>query len=339
VLLAGSTIANATLHNADEIARKDIRLGDRVVIEKGGDVIPKVVAVVDADRADRPDAWQMRATCPECESPLVRPEDEVVWRCENPACPAQLRRRLEHFASRHAMNIEGLGEAIVDQLVALELVRDVADLYTLTVETLEGLVVTPRDPKSERARPRKLGKVGLNLVAEIGRSRQNELWRLIHGLGIRHVGERAAQVLARGFGSLDALAAADVDGLQRVPEIGPIVAASVRTWFEDERHRALVHRLASLAVRTEATEAERAAPAGGPLVGKTFVLTGTLDGVTREEATEAIERLGGKVTGAVSRKTSYVVVGADPGSKADKARELGIETLDEAALRRLIMTP
>ncbi len=205
VLLAGSTIANATLHNADEIARKDIRPGDRVVIEKGGDVIPKVVAVVDAEREGRPGPWQMPAVCPECQSPLVRPEGEVVWRCENPACPAQLRRRLEHFASRYAMNIEGLGEAIVDQLVERGLVADVADLYGLTRETLEELVVAPRDPKSERARPRKLGKVGVNLVAEIDASRRVEFWRLIHGLGIRHVGERAAQLLARGLGSLQAL--------------------------------------------------------------------------------------------------------------------------------------
>ena len=269
----------------------------------------------------------------------MRPETEVVWRCENPACPAQLRRRLEHFASRHAMNIEGLGEAIVDQLVALGLVSDVADLYALTKETLEQLVVTPRDPKSDRARARKLGKVGSNLVAEIAASRESELWRLLHGLGIRHVGERAAEVMARGFGSVAGVAAADVDALQRVPEIGPVVAASVRKWFDDSRNQALVARLADAGVRTQATEAELAAPAGGALTGKTFVLTGTLGSLTREQATEAIEQLGGKVTGSVSRKTSYVVVGVDPGSKAEKARALGVETLDEAAFRRLIMTP
>ena len=337
VVVAGSTIANATLHNADEIARKDIRVSDRVVIEKGGDVIPKVVAVVDADRAGRPAPWQMPPGCPSCDSPLARAADEVVWRCENPACPAQLRRRLEHFASRSAMNIEGLGGAIVDQLVDKGLVADVADLYTLTREALEALVVAPRDPKSDRARPRKLGKVGISLVAEIEASRGNPLWRLLHGLGIRHVGERAAQLLARGLGSLDALAAADEDRLQRVPEIGPVLAASVRAWFEDPRHRALVGRLAERGVRVEASDDELAAPAGGALSGKTFVLTGTLSGMTREDATAAIEGLGGKVTGSVSRKTSYVVVGADPGSKADKARQLGVETLDEAALQRLIM--
>jgi DNA ligase (NAD+) len=337
VLLAGSTIANATLHNADEIARKDIRIGDRVVIEKGGDVIPKVVRVVDADRPARPAPWQMPVACPKCGSPLVRAADEVVWRCENPACPAQLRRRIEHFASRNAMNIEGLGASIVDQLISLNLVRDVADLYQLTREQLEALVVTPREPRSERARPRKLGKVGANLVAEIDASRQRELWRLLHGLGIRHVGERAAELLARATGSLDALAAADLETLQRIPEIGPVVAASVRAWFDDERHRALVRRLAEAGVKTVAAAEELAAPAGGPLEGQTFVLTGTLAGMTREEATAAIERLGGKVSGTVSRKTRYVVVGADPGSKAEKARQLGVETIDEAALGRLIM--
>lgn len=337
VLLAGSTIGMATLHNADEVARRDVRVGDRVLIEKGGDVIPKVVRVEDPDRPGRPPAWVMPSHCPSCGSELVRAEGEVVWRCERSSCPARLRRSLEHFAARSAMNIEGLGEAIVDELVGRGLVSDVADLYGLRRETLESLVVAPREPRSERARPRKLGKVGVNLVEEIAASRDRELWRLVHGLGIRHVGERAAELLARAFGSLEALAAADLDALQRVPEIGPVVAASVRGWFDDERNRALVARLEQAGVRTEATDAERAAPEGGPLTGKTFVLTGTLDGLTREEAQEAIERLGGKVTGSVSRKTTYVVVGADPGSKAEKARQLGIETLDEAALRRLIM--
>jgi DNA ligase (NAD+) len=337
VLLAGSTIANATLHNADEVARKDIRIGDRVLIEKGGDVIPKVVRVVDPDRVGRPAPWQMPSACPECASPLVRAAEEVVWRCENPACPAQLRRRIEHFASRNAMNIEGLGASIVDQLISLKLVHDVADLYHLTREQLESLVVTPREPRSERARPRKLGKVGANLVAEIDASRRRELWRLLHGLGIRHVGERAAELLARGLGSLEALAAADLEALQRIPEIGPVVASSVRTWFDDERHRALVRRLTDAGVSTVATAEERAATAGGPLEGQTFVLTGTLESMTREEAAAAIERLGGKVSSSVSRKTRYVVVGADPGSKAAKARQLGVETIDETALRRLIM--
>ncbi len=338
VPLAGSTIANATLHNADEVARKDIRIGDRVLIEKGGDVIPKVVKVLDPDRPDRGPSWQMPDTCPSCGSRLVRPEDEVVWRCDNAACPAQLRRRIEHFAGRNAMNIEGLGEAIVDQLAERGIVHDVADLYELEAGTLAELVVEPREPRSERARPRKLGKVGRNVVAEIDRSRGNELWRLIHGLGIRHVGERAAQLLSRAFGSLAQLERADQDRLQAVDEVGPVVAASVRQWFDQPRNRTLVARLRTAGVRTEATEAERSSgTALGPLSGKTFVLTGTLSAMTREEAAAAIERLGGKVTGSVSRNTSYVVVGADPGSKARKAAELGVTTLDERAFEHLIM--
>jgi DNA ligase (NAD+) len=339
VSLAGSTIANATLHNADEVQRKDVRIGDRVLIEKGGDVIPKVVKVVDPDRPDRSTPWIMPAECPSCGSHLVRPEGEVVWRCENASCPAQLRRRIEHFAGRNAMNIEGLGEAIVDQLVEQGLVRDVADLYRLDGETLSALVVEPRDPRSDRARPRKLGKVGLNVVAEIDGSRQNDLWRLVHGLGIRHVGERAAQLLSRAFGSLDAIQSASTEQLQSVEEIGPVGAASVREWFDEPGNAALVARLGESGVRLDASEAERAAATErpGPLSGRTFVLTGTLSSMTREDATAAIEGRGGKVTGSVSRKTSYVVVGAEPGSKAEKARTLGVPTLDEEAFRHLIM--
>ena len=335
VFLAGSTIAMATLHNADEVRRKDVRLGDRVVIEKGGDVIPKIVRVLDPDRAGRPDPWEMPPTCPECQSTLVRPEEEVVWRCENASCPARLRRSLEHFASRHAMDIEGLGSAIVDQLLEQGLVHTVADLYGLTAERLEHLVVAPREPASDRARPRKLGKVGTNLAAQIAASRTADLWRVIHALGIRHVGERAAQVLAQAFGDMDRLRAASVDALQATPEIGPVVAASVHSWFAEPHNAALVDRLREAGLTMISTLAP--APAAGALAGKTFVLTGTLESMSREEATAAIERLGGRVSSSVSKKTTAVVVGADPGSKADKARTLGVETIDEAAFRRLII--
>jgi DNA ligase (NAD+) len=326
----------ATLHNAEDIARKDIREGDMVLIEKGGDVIPKVVKPIPADASSRTDPWRMPEACPACVSRLQRPEGEVVWRCENVSCPARIRRALEHFASRGAMDIEGLGEAIVDQLIEHGLVHDFADLYALTGPQLAELVVAPREARSERARPRKLGKVGFNLAAQIDRSRQADLSRLIYALGIRHVGERAAQVLAAGFGHVDALIAATPEQLQQVPEIGPIVAASVRAWFDEPRNLALVERLreAGLGMRSSAPPP---AAAGGPLAGKTFVLTGTLPGMTREEATAAIERLGGRVTSGVSRKTSYVIVGDEPGSKADKARELGVETLDEAAFRSRII--
>jgi DNA ligase (NAD+) len=336
VLLAGSTISMATLHNADEVRRKDARPGDRVLIEKGGDVIPKVVKVVDPDRPGRPEPWQMPAACPSCGSTLVRPDDEVVWRCENSSCPARLRRSLEHFASRRAMDIAGLGEAVVDRLVELGLVHDVADLYALDAGQLENLVVEPFEARSERARPRKLGKFGRNVAAEIDRSRQNDLWRLVHGLGIRHVGERAAQILASACGSMDALSAASAEALQKTPEIGPVLARSVRSWLDEPHNVALLARLRKAGVNMTAAAAPVAA-SERPLEGRTFVLTGTLDAMSREEAAAAIERLGGRVAGSVSRKTSYVVVGHEPGSKADRARELGVETLDEPAFLRLII--
>ena len=335
VLLAGSTISMATLHNAEEVRRKDVRPGDRVLIEKGGDVIPKVVKVVDPDRPDRPDPWEMARACPSCGSTLVRPEEEIVWRCENSSCPARLRRSLEHFASRHAMDIEGLGEAVIDQLIAQDVIHDAADLYRLTAEQLEALVVEPQEPRSERARPRKLGKFGRNLAERIDRSRTTDLWRLIHGLGIRHVGERASQILAQAFGSLDALGSASVEALQRTPEIGPVLARSVRSWFDEPHNTELLRRLAANGVRPAPPPA---APADGarPLEGKTFVITGTLDALSREAAAAEIERLGGRVAASVSRKTSWVVIGRDPGGKAARARELGVETMDEAELLRLL---
>jgi DNA ligase (NAD+) len=335
VPLAGSTISMATLHNADEVRRKDVRPGDRVLIEKGGDVIPKVVKVIDPDRAGRPAPWLMPSECPSCGSTLIRPEGEVVWRCENSSCPTRLRRSLEHFASRRAMDIAGLGEAVVDQLIEQGLVHDVADLYGLEPSQLENLVVEPFDARSERARPRKLGKFGRNLAAEIDRSRTADMWRLIHGLGIRHVGERAAQVLAAAFGSMDALASADREALERTAEIGPVLAESVRSWFDEPHNRTLIERLQQAGVNM--TAAVSARPGALPLEGKTFVITGTLDSMSRDQAGEAVERLGGRVVSSVSGKTNFVVVGREPGSKADRARELGVETLDEPAFLRLII--
>jgi len=338
VFLAGSTIQMATLHNEQEIARKDIRPGDMVLIEKGGDVIPKVVKPITSARAagaGAPRPFVMPTTCPSCGSRLRKPDEEVVWRCENPSCPARLRRSLEHFAARRAMNIDGLGESIIDELVGRGMVRDFADLYRLTAPQLEALVVEPKKGASERARPRKLGKVGTNLVSEIGRSKRAELWRLLHALGIRHVGERGAQALAAAFGHIDALMSASFDALQAVPDVGPVVAASVRSFFDEAPNRRLMARLRKAGLNLGGHEAAR--PAAPTLAGKTFVLTGALVSMTREEAQEAIERVGGKVTGSVSRKTTYVVVGADPGSKLEKARELGVATLDEDAFRRLII--
>ena len=242
VKLAGSTIGMATLHNAEDVARKDIRPGDRVLIEKAGDVIPKVVKAIlpHPDGVPRGEAWQMPTHCPECDSLLQRDEEAVVWRCENPSCPARLRRSLEHFASRTAMNIEGLGASLVDQLIEQGLVHDFADLYHLTAEQLESLVVAPKEPKSERAVARKLGKVGRNVIAQLERSKANDLSRLIYALGIRHVGEKAAATLARHFRSMDRLMTEPLEALQSVSEIGPVVAASVRAFAEEPRNQALV---------------------------------------------------------------------------------------------------
>lgn len=322
VHLSGSTIQLATLHNEQEIARRDIRPGDYVIIEKGGEVIPKVVGPVLSRRGRGVVPWRMPEECPSCGSRLHRPEDEAVWRCVNTGCPARLRRSLEHFASRRAMDIEGLGEALVDQVVATGLVKDFADLYALTVGQLESLERMGR-------------KSAEKLVRQIDGSRRHEPWRLVYGLGIRHVGERAAQALVGAFGSIAALESATVEQLQAVEEIGPVVAASVREYFDEPRNRDLVDRLKAAGVRTTGGKAPRTRGASA-LAGKTFVLTGTLGGLSRDDAAAAIGALGGRVTGSVSGKTDFVVVGAQPGSKLEKARSLGVAVLDEQAFLELI---
>jgi DNA ligase (NAD+) len=235
------------------------------------------------------------------------------------------------------MNIEGLGESLVDQLIEQGLVKDFADLYRLESPQLENLVVAPRAPRSDRAVPRKLGKVGRNVVEQIVRSRDNDLSRLIYALGIRHVGEKAAATLARYFRTMGAMLDAPIEALQTVPEIGPVVAASVRTFADEPHNRALVEKLAAAGVNMSTRQPEPGEAAPGPLAGKTFVLTGTLETLSREEAAAAIERHGGKVSSSVSRKTSYLVVGADAGSKLEKARGLGVTTLTEDEFKALIM--
>lgn len=337
VVVAGSTVSFATLHNADDVARKDIRAGDWVVVEKAGDVIPRVVGPVLSRRPESAVPWQMPTHCPRCASRLVKEPDEAVWRCENASCPARLRRGLEHFASRAAMNIEGLGEALVDQLVTRGLVQDYADIYALDAGTLAAL-----ESQSQKADGtaivRKFGQKSADkLVAQIERSKTNELWRLLFGLGIRHIGERSAQVLASAFGSIDAMAAATPGQLEATPEIGPVLAASVHAWFAEPGNRALIERLRAAGVRMEVPEAERAAQAlPGPLAGRTYVITGTLTGFSRDEATAALERLGARVSGSVSKKTTAVVAGAEAGSKLDKAQALGVPVLDEAAFVALL---
>ncbi|HYT66183.1 MAG TPA: NAD-dependent DNA ligase LigA [Vicinamibacterales bacterium] len=336
VFVAGSTISMATLHNAEDIARKDLREGDTVVIEKAGDVIPRVIAPILSLRPPESKPWVMPTTCRACGSELARDEEEVVWRCENTSCPARLRRSLEHFASRSAMNIEGLGESLVDQLIEQDLVRDFGDLYALTTEQLENLVVTPKEPRSDRAVPRRLGKVGRNVIEQIDRSRRNDLPRLVYGLGIRHVGEKAAATVSRYMRTMQAILDAPVEALQTIPEIGPVVAASIRAFAEEPHNRALVAKLAAAGVNMESLQPAVDVNAPGLLAGKTVVVTGTLETMTREEATKLIEDLGGKVAGSVSRKTSYLVAGADAGSKLEKARQLGTPILTEAQFREII---
>ena len=322
VRIAGSTVQLATLHNAQEVARKDVRAGDIVLIEKGGDVIPKIVKPILSRRPRgmiAPVPFVMPTECPACGTPLERPDDEVVWRCPNAVCPAKLRRALEHFASRGAMDIEGLGESLVDQLAERGLVNDMADLYALTEPTLEAL-------------DRMGKKSAANLVAQIERSKENELWRVLFGIGIRHVGARAAQVLARTFGKIEALMAASMEELERVPDVGPVVAASLRAFFDEPRNRDLLDRLRKAGVKMEGAVETPVREA--VLAGQTFVLTGTLSSMSRDKARRAIEELGGKVASSVSRKTSFVV-GANAGSKFAKAEALGVPTLDERALRQL----
>jgi DNA ligase (NAD+) len=323
VFVAGTTVQKATLHNDQEVARRDIREGDVVIVEKGGEIIPKVIGPVLEEGAPRNPPWQMPRECPSCGSELVRPEGEVIWRCENVSCPARLRRGLQHFASRRAMNIEGLGEAVVDQVVTAGLVGDYADLYGLRADVVAEL---------DRMGP----KSAANLIAQIDRSRRVDLWRLLHGIGIRHVGEGGARALAGAFRSTAAIRQAPVERLEAVPDVGAVVARSIRAFFDEPRNGILVDRLAEAGVRME-----DAGPAGptvlGRFAGQTFVITGTLESTSREAATEAVERLGGKVSSSVSKKTTYLVVGADAGSKLEKARTLGVRELDEAGFRALIM--
>ena len=326
VLLAGSTVSRATLHNEEEVARKDVRVGDTVTIEKGGDVIPKVVAVVTEVRPASAVRWTAPERCPVCETRAVKPEGEVDRRCPNASCPAQLEQALLHFARREAMDIEGLGQVLIRQLVAKGLVADFADLYALTSAGLSGL-------------ERMADKSASNLVEQIERSKHRSLRRLLFGLGIRHVGERAARVLAEHHRSLEKLIAASPEELEELPEIGPVVAQSVRSWLDDARHRDLVAKLQAAGVRAEqaaGTDAGEPPDADLPLAGRQFVLTGALATMTRAEARAAIESRGGRVVSAVSKRTSALVAGAKAGSKLAKAEKLGVEVLDESGFRALL---
>jgi len=316
--VGGVTVSHATLHNLDEIARLGVKIGDTVLIQRAGEVIPQVVKVVKAAPAGR--EFVMPQKCPVCGGEVHRAEGEVAFRCVNTACPAKLKESLLYFAGRRAMNIDGLGEALVDQLVDKGLARDVADLYALSHSQLAAL-------------DRMGDKSAQNLMDEIENSKQAELARVIFALGIRFVGERTGQLLADHFGSLDKLAKASEEELLEAEEVGPRVAEAIQEFFHEKRNRAVIEKLRQAGLQFEQ---ERARKAEGKLAGKQFVLTGTLPNYSRDQAKQMIEEAGGRVTGSVSKKTDYVVVGADAGSKLEKARALGVKTVEEAELLRLL---
>ncbi len=321
VFVGGSTVSRATLHNIDYITELDLRIGDTVVVEKGGDVIPKVSAVLLERRPRGTHPFRMPGTCPVCNSRLSRGAEEVNYYCENAECPAQIRGRIEHFASRGAMDIEGLGEAAVEQLVSLGLVTHIADLYSLARhrKTLIGL-------------ERWGEKSTANLLDAIERSKQQPFHRVLFALGIRHVGAGVARTIADACGSMDALAGADEESLQRISAIGPTIASSIVHFFQEKHNRQILKALRGAGLRMQ----EEKKNAGGALSGKTLVITGTLPTYSREEARRMIERHGGTVAGSVTKNTHYVLVGSDAGSKLTRARELGIPLLTEAELVRMI---
>jgi DNA ligase (NAD+) len=321
VKLSGTTISRSTLHNEEEILRKDIRIGDTALIERSGDVIPRVVSVMTDKRTGQERQFTFPKTCPVCGTKVFRPEDEVVARCINPSCPAVVRESLLHYASRRAMNIEGLGEALVGQLLSSGLVHEIPDLYELRIEDLEPLERMGR-------------KSSENLLAEIENSRSQDLSRLIFALGIRYVGERTAQILAAHYRTLVALSQAALEELLEIEDVGPKVGESLVFFFQQPRNLELLDRLKKAGLNLSHHE--------GPsldeerkLSGTTFILTGTLRTLTREQAKERIERLGGRVMSSVSAKTGYLIVGADPGSKLQKAQNLGVPLLTETEFLKL----
>lgn len=321
VFVSGSTISRATLHNEDEIRRKDIRIGDRVFIEKAGEVIPAVVAVNTAARTGKERLFKMPGRCPVCGEPVARREGEVALRCENLQCPAQVKRWIAHFAQRGAMDIDGMGDVMVEQLVDGGLVKSPGDLYRLTKDQVVAL-------------ERMGDKSADNLLAGIKASKDREFWRVLFALGIRHVGARSAQVLESHFANVEALIGATAEELDDIEDIGPVVAQSIHNYFQDKRNRAVIRDLKEAGVNFARTS--RAKSVSDTLKGRIFVLTGTLPHLTREEASEQIRAHGGVVSSSVSKKTDYVVAGDQPGSKYDKAVKLGIAVIDEDALINLI---
>jgi len=320
VLIGGTTVRNATLHNMDEIGRLGVKIGDWVQVERGGDVIPKVAKVIeDKDHPRGTRTFEMPEKCPVCGTKVVRSEGEVDYRCVNANCPAKLRETILHFASRGVMNIDGMGDALVNQLTERGLVKNVADIYTLT--------------KADFLSLERMGdKSAQNILDEIANSKKLPLERVIYGLGIRMVGERTAQFLSEHFGSMEALESAGIEELQSVNEVGPRIAESIVEFFGIAANRKLIERLREAGLTLTGQKKQR----GSKLAGKTFVLTGTLVHFTRDEAKQMIEDAGGKVTGSVSKKTDYVVAGADAGSKLDKAKELGVKVIDEKEMKGIL---
>ena len=324
VFVGGVTVSNVTLHNMDEIARKDVRIGDTVIVRRAGDVIPEIVSVVTERRPKNAKQVSLPGHCPVCGSAVERPEGEAVARCSGGLiCAAQRKESLRHFASRRAMDVDGLGEKIIEQLVESGRVESPDDLYRLTAEELAAL-----DRMGEKSAD--------NLVAALEKSKETTLDRFLYALGIREVGEATAVNLARYFGDLDALMAADEEALEQVPDVGPIVASHIHAFFAEERNRKVIRALQELGVSWPKGEPAAAASESGPFAGKTVVLTGTLESMTRDEAKDLIRAAGGKVTGSVSKKTDFVVVGGNAGSKLEKAQSLGVEIVDEERFMRMV---
>jgi DNA ligase (NAD+) len=322
VLLAGTTVARASLHNEDEIKRLDIKIGDTVLIEKSGEIIPQVLQVVPSKRVGSEREFEFPKSCPVCGFDAVRPEGEAVRRCVNPDCPAKIKGRIGYFASRKAMDIEGLGDVLINTLVDSGMVKDVADLYSLKLSDISNL-------------ERKAEKSASKLIEQIEASKQHGLQRLLYGIDIRHVGERYAKILANNYRSVDRLAEASVQELDTIPEIGLTVAESVYEWFRNLRNVELIDRLKVAGVKLE-TDSTSTAKLDERFVGKTFVLTGTLESLTRDQASKLIEERGGRVSSSVSKKTDYLLAGSEAGSKLAKAESLAIDVLDEVTFKSML---